>query len=81
MQNYEALLDKYTAKYNPEIITIDDLTTAAARGDLNLVMTFLKAGVNVNDKNETAVGLHVYRKGPPICLHPPCHGQDIALPP
>ena len=24
-----------------------------------------------NLKNETAVGLHVYRKGPPICLHPP----------
>ena len=24
-----------------------------------------------NKINETAVGLHVYRKGPPICLHPP----------
>ena len=43
MQKYAAEPDNLDAKYNPkdesDIITIDDLSTAAARGDLNLVET------------------------------------------
>ena len=40
-----------TCQHEAECLTIDDLSSAAARGNLQLVQKLLKKGINVNEKN------------------------------